>query len=61
MEFISNPNNATLELSDEEDRNMIKIGTKGLEEFQQFNRKKETFNNFAKLIGHRMKEIRVLE
>eukprot|EP00957_Ditylum_brightwellii_P061717 4683214-Ditylum_brightwellii.AAC.1 len=40
---------------------MFKIGTKGLEESQQFNGKKETFNNFAKLIGHKMKEIQVLE
>eukprot|EP00957_Ditylum_brightwellii_P062768 4763546-Ditylum_brightwellii.AAC.1 len=40
---------------------MFELGTKGLEESQRFNRKKETFNNFAKLIGHKMKEIQVLE
>eukprot|EP00957_Ditylum_brightwellii_P171463 13053023-Ditylum_brightwellii.AAC.1 len=40
---------------------MFEIRMKGLEELQRFNRKKRSFNNFAKLIGHKMKEIRVLE
>eukprot|EP00957_Ditylum_brightwellii_P138367 10546494-Ditylum_brightwellii.AAC.1 len=40
---------------------MFEIGTKGLEESQQFNGKKETFNNFTKLIDHKMKDIQVLE
>eukprot|EP00957_Ditylum_brightwellii_P063275 4802058-Ditylum_brightwellii.AAC.1 len=61
MAFILNPYGATLDLSDKEDRKMFEIGTKDLEESQQFNRKKETFNNFAKLICHKMKEIQVLE
>eukprot|EP00957_Ditylum_brightwellii_P136296 10394663-Ditylum_brightwellii.AAC.1 len=61
MAFILNPYDATLDLSDKEDRKMFKIRTKGLEESQRFNGKKGSFNDFAKLIGHKMKEIRVLE
>eukprot|EP00957_Ditylum_brightwellii_P191570 14585517-Ditylum_brightwellii.AAC.1 len=57
MSFILNPYDATLDLSDKEDRKMFEFGTKGLEESQQFNGKKEIFNDFAKLIGHKMKEI----
>eukprot|EP00957_Ditylum_brightwellii_P082464 6269798-Ditylum_brightwellii.AAC.1 len=61
MAFILNPYNTTLDLLDKEDRKMFEIGTKGLEELQRFNGQTETFNNFAKLISHKMKDIQVLE
>eukprot|EP00957_Ditylum_brightwellii_P196372 14961783-Ditylum_brightwellii.AAC.1 len=61
MVFILNPYDAALDLLDKEDRKMFEIRTKGLEESQRFDGKKGSFNNFAKLIGHKMKEIRVLE
>eukprot|EP00957_Ditylum_brightwellii_P060584 4600539-Ditylum_brightwellii.AAC.1 len=40
---------------------MFELGTKGLEETQRFNGRKEAFHDFSKLIGHKMKEVRVLE
>eukprot|EP00957_Ditylum_brightwellii_P040262 3046746-Ditylum_brightwellii.AAC.1 len=35
---------------------MFEIGTKGLDEKQRFNGRKDGFNNFLKLIGHKMRE-----
>eukprot|EP00957_Ditylum_brightwellii_P037466 2833797-Ditylum_brightwellii.AAC.1 len=61
MAFILNPYDAILDLSNKEDRKMFKLGMKGLEEKQRFNGRKEAFNDFSKLIGHKMKEVRVLE
>eukprot|EP00957_Ditylum_brightwellii_P013136 992677-Ditylum_brightwellii.AAC.1 len=61
MAFILNPYNTILDLSNKEDRKMFELGTKELEEKRRFNGRKEAFNDFAKLIGHKMKEIRVLE
>ena len=57
MAFILNPYDAILDLSNKEDRKMFEIGTKGLDEKQRFNGRKEAFNDFSKLIGHKMKEV----
>eukprot|EP00957_Ditylum_brightwellii_P170995 13017195-Ditylum_brightwellii.AAC.2 len=61
MSFILNPYNNALDLSDEEDRKLFETGSKGLESAQQFDGRKETFNDFLKLVSHQLKKVRLTE
>eukprot|EP00957_Ditylum_brightwellii_P043426 3292609-Ditylum_brightwellii.AAC.1 len=61
MSFILNLNDNTLDLSDKEDRKLFENNSKGLETALRFNGRKETFNNFLKLVSHQIKKVRLVE
>eukprot|EP00957_Ditylum_brightwellii_P117591 8968128-Ditylum_brightwellii.AAC.1 len=61
MSFILNPYNNTLDLSDKDDRKLFLTGSKGLETAQRFDGEKESFSDFAKLVGHRIKNVILAE
>eukprot|EP00957_Ditylum_brightwellii_P143006 10896328-Ditylum_brightwellii.AAC.1 len=61
MAFLLNPFDATLDLSDKEDRKLFKAGTKGLSNSIKLTGEKEKFNNFRKLIGERIRKVRLME
>ena len=51
MAFLLNLYDATLDLSDKEDRKLYESGYKGLHKDQRFNGSKEKFREFAKLLA----------
>eukprot|EP00957_Ditylum_brightwellii_P054133 4100179-Ditylum_brightwellii.AAC.1 len=56
MSFILNPHNNILDLSNRNNRELFETGSKGLEDAQRFDGRKESFNNFAKLVSHQIKK-----
>eukprot|EP00957_Ditylum_brightwellii_P208060 15355667-Ditylum_brightwellii.AAC.1 len=61
MSFILNPYDNALDLSDKDDRKLSKTRYKGLESAQRFDGRKESFNNFAKVVSHQIKKVRLTE
>eukprot|EP00957_Ditylum_brightwellii_P030456 2306416-Ditylum_brightwellii.AAC.1 len=61
MAFLLNPLDATLDLSDKENRKLFKAGTKGLSDDLKLTGEEEKFNGFRKLIGERIRKVRLME
>ena len=59
--FIFNPYDATLNLSDKEDRKLYQDACKGLTSEDRFDGKRENYPNFVKLIEQSLQDVRVME
>ena len=60
MAFITNPYDATLDLTNREDRKLFQEGSKGLKEDDKFAGKKVKYNTFAKLMGKSFEDVKVM-
>ena len=61
MLFILNPFDTNLDLTNKEDRKLFESGTKGLPSELKLSGDKERFKNFRKLIGDRVRNVRLME
>ena len=61
MTFLLNPYDATLDLTDKDDRNLYQEGCKGLKDKDTFNGKKENYSSFVKLIERDFNGNRTME
>eukprot|EP00957_Ditylum_brightwellii_P178093 13565457-Ditylum_brightwellii.AAC.1 len=61
ISFILNPYNANLNLDNKDDHKLFAEATKELCERQKFDRKKKSFPDFAKLVGHLLGYFRLEE
>ena len=59
--FLFNPYDATLNLSDKEDRKLYQDTCKGLTGEDRFDGKRESYPNFVKLIEQSLQDVRVME
>ena len=60
MAFILNPYDATLDLTDRDDRKLFEVGCKGLETKDAFDGKKAKYSEFVKLLEKEFKDIHVM-
>ena len=59
--FILNPDDATLDLADKDDRKLFQEGSKELQEKDIFDDKKDSYGNFVKLIERKINSTRIME
>eukprot|EP00957_Ditylum_brightwellii_P106423 8119336-Ditylum_brightwellii.AAC.1 len=59
--FILNPYNGDINLSNKEERKLYNTGCTGVKKEQRFDRSKERFSDFQKLIGHQMNNLCMME
>ena len=61
MAFLLNPCGAVLNLNKKDDRKLLKDGSKGLEEKDKFDGKRENYVNFTKLVKVSFDLMRAME
>eukprot|EP00957_Ditylum_brightwellii_P126750 9661420-Ditylum_brightwellii.AAC.1 len=59
MFFILNPYNNVLDPFSKDNMKLFKTGSKGPKEAQRFDGRKELFNNFTKLMSHKIEKVRL--
>ena len=59
--FLFNPYDATLDLTDKDDRKLYQEACKGLSKDDRFDGKRENYPNFVKLLEQQLQDVRVME